>query len=81
MEQNKKRYFLIVVALVCFGAGVLVSSILHKLTSNRLTTLGAAYGYNEKYDVWNRIRVDFQGNVICSYSKPDAVEAPITGGK
>lgn len=71
----------IIVALVFFWGGVVVTSVFYKLTSNRLTTLGAAYGYNEKYDVWNRIRVDFQGNVICSYSKPDAVEAPITGGK
>lgn len=55
----------IVIAGALFVSGMLVDHYIGKPASS-LTTTTMAYGYVEKDNVWNRIRVDEKGFVMCS---------------
>lgn len=54
----------IAIALALFVSGMIVEYVIGKRVQELTATM--AYGYVEKDQVWNRIRVDEKGFVMCS---------------
>ena len=56
---------LLIIAI--FISGIFIGKLMFGIYDNEktLTRMTGAYGFDEKSNMWNRIRVDENGNVIC----------------
>ena len=60
--MNTRIGVLILLVGVSFVLGMIIENIVYK---NKVLPSAMAYGLYEKDQVWNRIRVDEQGHVLC----------------
>ena len=68
--MNNELVALSLILMLIFGVfiGKLVFGVYdteNTLTRMTLTRMTGAYGFDEKSNMWNRIRVDEQGHVLC----------------
>lgn len=66
MSINSPYWMIGFLVLACIIVGWSIRGIVDKKPDYEVLKGSMAYGFQEDEEVWNRIRVDVKGNVICS---------------